>query len=61
MKKLRHNRFDDRIRELVNDIAELLEIMEPLLLSARQKLHDSFTVLYSKLLTIVLEDRACNG
>ena len=50
--------FDDRIRELVDDSAELLEIMEPLL-SARQKLRETFTVLHSKLLAIVSEDRAC--
>jgi len=50
--------FDDRIRELVDDSAELLEIMEPLL-SARQKLRETFTVLHSKLLAIVREDRAC--
>lgn len=50
--------FDDRIRELVDDSAELLEFMEPLL-SARQKLRETFTVLHSKLLAIVREDRAC--
>lgn len=50
--------FDDRIRELVDDSAELLEIMEPLL-SARQKLRETFTILHSKLLAIVREDRAC--
>ncbi|MCK4207530.1 IS110 family transposase [Brucella pituitosa] len=50
--------FDDRIRELVDDSAELLEIMEPLL-SARQKLRETFSVLHSKLLAIVREDRAC--
>ena len=50
--------FDDRIRELVDDSAELFEIMEPLL-SARQKLRETFTVLHSKLLAIVREDRAC--
>ena len=50
--------FDDRIRELVDDSPELLEIMEPLL-SARQKLHETFVVLHRKLLTIVRDDGAC--
>lgn len=50
--------FFDRIRELVDDSAELLEIMEPLL-SVRQKLRETFTLLHSKLLAIVREDRAC--
>jgi len=50
--------FDDRIRELVDDSPELLEIMEPLL-SARQKLHETFMVLHRKLLTIVRDDGAC--
>jgi len=51
-------KFDERIRELVADTPELIEIMEPLLI-ARQKLRESFTKLHRKLLAIVRDDGVC--
>lgn len=51
-------KFDERIRELVADAPELIEIMEPLL-AARQKLRESFTTLHRKLLAIVRDDGVC--
>lgn len=50
--------FNDRIRELLDDMPDLVEIMEPQL-SARQKLRETFKVLHSKLLSIVRDDEAC--
>ena len=50
--------FDARIRELVDDMPELGEIMEPLL-AARQKLRETFTDLHRKLLSIVRDDEVC--
>ena len=50
--------FDDRIRELVDDMPDLGEIMEPLL-AARQKLRETFMELHRKLLSIVRDDEAC--
>lgn len=50
--------FDDRIRDLVDDIPDLGEIMEPLL-AARQKLRETFMVLHRKLLSIVRDDEIC--
>jgi transposase len=51
-------KFDERIRELVEGMAELVEIMEPLL-AARQKLREMFTALHRKLLSIVRDDGVC--
>lgn len=51
-------RFDDRIRELIDDMPDLGEIMEPLL-TARQKLRATFMELHRKLLSIVRDDEAC--
>jgi transposase len=50
--------FDDRIRELVDDMPDFGEIMEPLL-AARQKLRETFMELHRKLLSIVRDDEAC--
>jgi transposase len=50
--------FDDRIRELVDDMPDLSEIMESLL-AARQKLREKFMELHRKLLSIVRDDEAC--
>ncbi|MBA3446939.1 MAG: IS110 family transposase [Pseudaminobacter sp.] len=50
--------FDGRIRELVDDMPDLGEIMEPLL-TARQKLRETFMELHRKLLSIVRDDEAC--
>jgi transposase len=51
-------KFDERIRELIEGMAELVEIMEPLL-AARQKLREMFTALHRKLLSIVRDDGVC--
>src|ERR1019366_10468858 len=51
-------KFDERIRELVEGMPELIEIMEPLL-AARQKLREMFTKLHRKLLLIVRNDGVC--
>lgn len=50
--------FDDRIRELVEGMPDLGEIMKPLLV-ARQKLRETFMELHRKLLSIVRDDAAC--
>ena len=51
-------KYEERIRELVDDIPDLLEIMEPLL-DARRKLREHFTTLHRKLLKIVRDDTVC--
>jgi transposase len=51
-------RFDDRIRELVDGLPELGDLMGPLL-SARQKLRETFMALHRKLLSIVRDDEVC--
>ena len=51
-------KFDERIRELVEGMPELIEIMGPLL-AARQKLRETFTTLHRKLLSIVRDDGVC--
>ncbi len=51
-------KFDERIRELGEGMPELVEIMEPLL-TARQKLSETFTALHRKLLAIVRDDGVC--
>lgn len=50
--------FDDRIRELVDGMPDLGEIMKPLL-AARQKLREIFRELHRKLLSIVRDDETC--
>ena len=50
--------FDARIRELVDAMPELGEIMKPLL-AARQKLRETFMELHRKLLSIVRDDEVC--
>ncbi len=50
--------FDDRIRELVDAMPDLSEIMEPLL-AARQKLREMFMELHRKLLSIARDDETC--
>jgi transposase len=50
--------FDDRVHELVDDMPDLSEIMEPLL-AARQKLRETFMELHRKLLSIVRDDEIC--
>jgi len=50
--------FEARIRELVEDIADLAEIFEPLL-DARLKLRQNYAALHRKLLAIVRDDETC--
>lgn len=51
--------FDNRIRELVEGVPDLSEIMEPLL-AARQKLREEFSRLHRRVLEIVRNDAVCN-
>ena len=50
--------FEQRIRELVEGMPELGELME-VLLDARRKLREQFSKLHRKLLSIVREDEVC--
>lgn len=50
--------FVARIRELLEGMVDLAEIIEPLL-SARQQLRESFEVLHRKVLSIVRNDATC--
>lgn len=50
--------FDQRIGELVADMADLQEIMEPLL-TARRTLRTEFSRLHKKILEIVRSDEMC--
>src|ERR1700726_2359809 len=52
------SKFEARIRELLEGMPELAEIIEPLL-DARRKLRELFAILHRKLLTIVREDIVC--
>jgi transposase len=51
-------KFDERIRELVEGMPELAEIMGPLLIS-RKQLREAFMTLHRKLLSIVRDDAVC--
>lgn len=51
-------KFEDRIRELVEGVPEIGEIIEPLL-AARQKLREEFAKLHRRLLSIVRVDEVC--
>jgi transposase len=51
-------KFEDRIRELVEGMHELVEMIEPLL-AARQKLREMFTKLHRKLLLVARDDDVC--
>ena len=51
-------KFDERIRELVEGMPELADIMEPLLIS-RWQLRESFAALHRKLLSIVRDHTVC--
>ncbi len=51
-------RFEERIRELVEDLHEVGEIIAPLLV-ARQELRAQFAKLHRKLLSIVQDDEVC--
>jgi transposase len=51
-------KFAERILELVEDLPELVEIMEPLLAS-RKQLREAFMILHRKVLSIVRDDAVC--
>ena len=51
-------KFDTRIRELIDRLPDLAEIVEPLLAS-RRKLREEFERLHRKLLSIVRNDGVC--
>jgi transposase len=51
-------KFDERIRELVESMPDLAEIIDPLLTSRRQ-LREAFMTLPRKLLSIVRDDTVC--
>ena len=51
-------KFEERVRELVEGMPELIAIMEPLL-AARQKLREMFTKLHRQLLLAVRDDGVC--
>jgi transposase len=52
------SKFEARIRELVEGMPELTEIIEPLL-DARRKLRELFATLHRKLLAIVRDNQVC--
>ncbi|PVE22539.1 IS110 family transposase [Microvirga sp. KLBC 81] len=51
-------RFEARIRELVESMPDLIDIIEPLL-EARRELREHFAVLHRKLLALVRNDEVC--
>ncbi len=51
-------KFEQRIRELVEDLPDLSELME-VLLEARRTLREQYTKLHKKLLAIVRDDNVC--
>ena len=51
-------KFEQRIRELVEGLPDLSELME-VLLEARRKLREQYTKLHKKLLAIVRDDQVC--
>ncbi len=51
-------RFEARIRELVESMPDLFDIIEPLL-EARRELRKHFTILHRKLLALVRNDEVC--
>lgn len=52
-------RFDARIRDLIEGLPDLAEIMTPLL-AARQKLREEFFRLHRRVLEIARDDTVCN-
>lgn len=51
-------KFEERIHELIDDIVDLQEIMEPLLI-ARRKLREEFARLHKKVHDITRNDKMC--
>ena len=51
-------KFEARIKELIANLPDLAELIEPLLI-ARQVIRDQFTILHRRLLAIVRDDEVC--
>ncbi|MER9058429.1 transposase [Mesorhizobium sp. M0910] len=51
-------KFEERIRELIDDMADLQEVMDPLL-TARRKLREEFSRLHNKVLDMSRNDEMC--
>ena len=51
-------RFEARIRELVENLADLAALIEPLLI-VRRTLREQFCILHRRLLAIVRDDEVC--
>ena len=51
-------RFEARIRELVEDLPDLVELIEPLLI-VRRTLREQIVILHRRLLAIVRDDEVC--
>ena len=51
-------KFEERIHELIQDMPDLVEIMEPLL-DARRRLREHFSTLHRKLLELARGDEVC--
>ena len=51
-------KFEARIKELIANLPDLAELIEPLLI-ARQVIRDQFTILHCRLLAIVRDDEVC--
>ncbi|TGV64010.1 IS110 family transposase, partial [Mesorhizobium sp. M2D.F.Ca.ET.160.01.1.1] len=57
--KVKAVKFEARIRELIEDMPEQAEVIEPLL-DARSKLRQHFDALHRKVLAIVRNDKVCH-
>ena len=53
-------KFEARIKELIANLPDLAELIEPLLI-ARQVIRDQFTILHRRLLAIVRDDEVCRA
>ena len=51
-------KFEARIKELIANLPDLAELIEPLLI-ARQVIRDQFAILHRRLLAIVRDDEVC--
>jgi transposase len=51
-------KFEARIKELIVNLPDLAELIEPLLI-ARQVIRDQFAILHRRLLALVRDDEVC--
>ena len=51
-------KFEARIKELVENLADLADLIEPLLV-VRRALREQFVILHRRLLAIVRDDEVC--